>query len=82
MTSDRRDEDMGDDPQESEIAEYELYEQDPPNDLIIGEAPDGGSIGISEWTAEESSVRSRARERRDDDDRSAEQAAVEPDQQE
>ncbi len=81
MTSERRDFDMGDDPQESEVSEYELYEEDPPNDLVIEEEPEGGEIGISEFTAEESSVRSRARERRDDDERPAEEAAVEVDDQ-
>jgi len=82
MTSDSRDMDMGDDPQETELAEYQQYEEDPPRDRVIEEEPDGGSLGISEWTAEESSVRSRARERREDDDRPAEQAAMEIDQEE
>jgi hypothetical protein len=82
MTDDKRDFDMGDDPQESEVAEYELYEENPPKDLEIEEEPEGGEIGISQWTAEESSVRSRARERTDDDDRPAEEAALEVDEEE
>ena len=77
MSAERRDFDMGDDPQESEVAEYELYEEDPPADRVIEEEPDGGEIGIGEYTAEESSQRSRARERREDDERPAEEAALE-----
>jgi len=80
MTTDNRDFDMGDDPQETEVSEYELYEENPPDDLVIEEEPEGGEVGISEFTAEESSVRSRAKERRDDDERPAEEGALEVDE--
>jgi hypothetical protein len=65
--------DMGDDEQASEIREYETYITDPPEDLVIAETDEEGSIGISEWAREEMSLRDRPPE---DDERSAEEAAM------
>jgi hypothetical protein len=71
--NDRRVDDMGDDEQASEIREYETYIADPPEDLVITEADEEGSIGISEWAREEASPRERLRE---DDERPAEESAM------
>jgi hypothetical protein len=73
MTDRRVDDDMGDDEQASEISEYESYISDPPDDLVIAESDEQGSIGISEWAREEASPRERPAE---DDERPAEESAM------
>ncbi|MCW2884475.1 MAG: hypothetical protein QOE54_5765 [Streptosporangiaceae bacterium] len=73
MTDRRVDEDMGDDEQASEISQYETYIADPPDDLVITETDEQGSIGISEWAREEASSRERPAE---DDERPAEESAM------
>jgi hypothetical protein len=65
--------DMGDDEQEDEIREYERYIEDPPRDLRIENREDETGEGINdelrqEWTR---------RDRDADDDRPAEVAAME-----
>jgi hypothetical protein len=73
MTDRRVDDDMGDDEQASEINEYQTYIADPPEDLVISETDEQGSIGISEWTREEAPSRGRPVE---DDERPAEESAM------
>jgi hypothetical protein len=73
MTDRRVDDDMGDDEQASEITEYATYISDPPEDLVITETDETGSIGISEWAREEASSRRRPPE---DDERPAEESAM------
>jgi hypothetical protein len=73
MTDRRVDEDMGDDEQASMISQYESYIEDPPEDFVIEEDDDQGTIGISEWAREEASARDRPVV---DDDRSAEESAM------
>jgi hypothetical protein len=73
MTDRRLDDDMGDDEQASEISEYEMYIGDPPEDLVITDDDEKGSIGISEWAREEAPARRR---RVDDDERPAEESAM------
>jgi hypothetical protein len=73
MTDRKLNDDMGDDVQASEISGYETYIANPPDDLVIAEDDQKGSIGISEWAREEASPRDRPAE---DDERSAEESAM------
>jgi hypothetical protein len=43
--------DMGDDEQETEVAEYEQYIEDPPNDLLIAEDNDDDAEEAADWAA-------------------------------
>jgi hypothetical protein len=43
--------DMGDDEQEFEVAEYEQYIEDPPDDLLIAEDDDRDAEGTEDWAA-------------------------------
>jgi hypothetical protein len=72
----RLEQDMGDDDQEDEVREYERYIEDPPRNLIIRDSDDGRGPGISaelpwEWTR-----RGQRAEDRDEDQRPAEEAAM------
>jgi hypothetical protein len=41
--------DMGDDEQETEVAEYKYYLEDPPDDLIISEDDDNDAEEAANW---------------------------------
>jgi hypothetical protein len=43
--------DMGDDEQEIEVAEYETYIEDPPDDLVIDEDDDDDAEEATDWAA-------------------------------
>ena len=43
--------DMGDDAQETEVAEYEQYIEDPPADLVIAEDDDNDAEQATDWAA-------------------------------
>jgi hypothetical protein len=43
--------DMGDDEQEYEVAEYEQYIEDPPDDLVITEDGDDDAERSEDWAA-------------------------------
>jgi hypothetical protein len=43
--------DMGDDEQETEVAEYEQYIEDPPDDLLIAEDNDDDAEEAVDWAA-------------------------------
>jgi hypothetical protein len=55
MSSDARlgygPDDMGDDEQETEVAEYEQYIEDPPDDLLITEDDDNDAEEATDWAA-------------------------------
>jgi hypothetical protein len=42
---------MGDDEQETEVAEYEQYIADPPDDLLIAEDDDKDAEEAADWAA-------------------------------
>jgi hypothetical protein len=42
---------MGDDEQETEVAEYEQYIEDPPEDLVIAEDDDDDAETATDWAA-------------------------------
>ena len=42
---------MGDDEQETEVAGYEYYLEDPPDDLIIAEDDDSDAEQTADWAA-------------------------------
>jgi hypothetical protein len=66
--------DMGDDEQESEVAEYDEYTEDPPDDgLVIAEDNDDDAEEATDWAARHPKAATRPEER---DDESAEQAAM------
>ncbi|MBL1079564.1 hypothetical protein JK358_34680 [Nocardia sp. 2] len=70
--------DLGDDDQEDEIREYERYIADPPADLVIRnrENDDTGRLGIAAELDQEWTRRRGREERKDEDDRPAELAAM------
>jgi len=77
--------DMGDDEQETELAEYELYIEDPPDDLVIAEDDDDDAEAATDWAArhprevraeEETADRDLAEQQADVEDVGAEDAAV------
>lgn len=72
----RLDQDMGDDEQEDEIFLYERYIEDPPANLVIRE-PEDQEVGITAALAREWSRREQRHEEVVEDERSAEEAAVE-----
>ncbi len=78
MTSDPRStghgpDDMGDDEQETEVAEYEYYLEDPPDDLIISEDDDNDA---GEAADSASRPPGSTREGTEPDDESAERSAM------
>lgn len=42
---------MGDDPQETEVFEYAQYMEDPPHDLVIAEDDDNDAMQATDWAA-------------------------------
>ncbi|MCW2941884.1 MAG: hypothetical protein JWN00_4869 [Actinomycetia bacterium] len=70
---DRASDEMWDDEQAGEVSLYEKYIEDPPDDLVIAEDEEQGSIGITEWTAQEASSR---KDRLPEVSEPAEQAAI------
>ncbi len=78
MTSDPRSighgpDDMGDDEQETEVAGYEHYLEDPPDDLIISEDDDNDAEEAADWAARHPSS---ARKDAEPDDEPAERSAM------
>jgi hypothetical protein len=69
--------DLGDDEQADEVREYERYIADPPGNLIIGYHQDDGRQGITADLEQSWTKRRRREERRAEDDRPAELAAME-----
>jgi hypothetical protein len=69
--------DLGDDEQADEVREYERYIADPPGNLIIGYHQDDGRQGITADLEQSGTKRRRREERRAEDDRPAELAAME-----
>jgi hypothetical protein len=66
--------DLGDDEQETEVAEYEQYIEDPPDDgLVIEEDNDDDAEAAADWAAAHPRA---ARTEPAPDDESAEQAAI------
>jgi hypothetical protein len=65
--------DMGDDEQESEVAEYEEYIEDPPGDLEITEDDDNDAEEATDWSARHPRAATREEEPGDEP---AEQAAL------
>ncbi|HSZ39968.1 MAG TPA: hypothetical protein VK817_08425 [Trebonia sp.] len=65
--------DMGDDEQDTEVAEYEEYIEDPPDDLVIAEDADDDAEKAEDWAARHPKAATRPEE---PDDESAEQAAI------
>ncbi|MEU8896395.1 hypothetical protein [Nocardia sp. NPDC048505] len=78
MTSERLDQDMGDDEQADEIREYQRNIEDPPDQLRIRyhENDDDGRLGIGEELEQEWHRGDGAAEARREDERPAEVAAV------
>ena len=66
--------DMGDDEQETEVAEYEHYIEDPPGDLLIGEDDDDDAEDAEDWSARH--PRQVVSDDEDADDEAAEEAAI------
>jgi hypothetical protein len=74
---DRRDgygpDDMGDDAQETEVAGYAQYIEDPPEDMLIAEDDDNDAAQALDWAARHPRPASRAANA---DNRPAEESAV------
>ena len=64
---------MGDDEQETEVAGYEYYLEDPPDDLIIAEDDDSDAERAADWAARHPRA---AVAEPEPDDESAEHAAL------
>jgi len=64
---------MGDDEQETDVAEYESYIEDPPDDLVIAEDHDDDAEQAEDWAARHPRA---AEESAQPDDESAEQSAM------
>ena len=64
--------DMGDDEQEFEVAEYEQYVEDPPDDLVISEDDDSDAEAAEDWAARHP----RAATRPEVPDEAAEESAI------
>ncbi|MEU2039223.1 hypothetical protein [Nocardia niwae] len=79
MDRDPLETEMGDDDQEDEIREYQRNIEDPPDDLRIRyhEDEDDGRLGIGEELDQEWTSRDGRIEDEQDDNRSAEVAAIE-----
>ncbi len=67
--------DMGDDEQETEVAGYEQYIEDPPDDLVISEDDDDDAEQAADW-ASRHPRQVAADNDADADDEAAEQSAV------
>ena len=65
--------DMGDDAQETEVAEYAQYIEDPPADMLIAEDDDNDAAQAMDWAARH--PRSASSDARPDD-RAAEESAI------
>ncbi|MFC4375588.1 hypothetical protein ACFO5K_15920 [Nocardia halotolerans] len=78
MSREPLDMDMGDDEQADDIVEVERYVEDPPDDYVIRnhEADDDGFLGIDEELSEESSQPRARHEAMEEDERPAEEIAV------
>ncbi|MGW4325531.1 hypothetical protein ACWEKR_06520 [Nocardia sp. NPDC004573] len=79
MDRDPLETEMGDDDQEDEIREYQRNIEDPPEDLRIRyhEDEDDGRLGIGDELDQEWTANDRRFEDEEDDNRSAEVAAIE-----
>ncbi|WP_159843021.1 hypothetical protein [Nocardia sp. CY41] len=79
MDRDPLETEMGDDDQEDEIREYQRNIEDPPEDLRIRyhEDEDDGRLGIGDELDQEWTASDRRVEDEEDDNRSAEVAAIE-----
>ena len=68
---------MGDDEQETELAEYEHYIEDPPDDLVIAEDDDDDAEAATDWAAlHPRQMRAEEAEDEEPDDEGAEDAAL------
>ena len=81
MNSDERSvghgpDDMGDDEQEFEVAEYEQYIENPPEDLVISEDDDDDAEEAQDWADRHPRRVVRDDDTDNDDDAPAEQAAI------
>ncbi len=65
--------DMGDDAQETEVAEYAQYMEDPPSDLVIVEDDDNDAMRATDWAARHPRATSDVT---GSDDKPAEESAV------
>ena len=65
--------DMGDDEQESDVASYEQYIEDPPDDMVIAEDDDNDAEQAMDWSARHPWATADPGET---DDRPAEESAV------
>jgi hypothetical protein len=65
---------MGDDEQETEVAEYQQYIQDPPDDLVIAEDDDDDAGQATDWADRHPRV--VAADTGVEDDEPAESAAI------
>ena len=65
--------DMGDDAQETEVAEYAQYIEDPPDELLIAEDDDNDAEQAMDWAARHPRAASGPDA---PDDKSAEESAV------
>ena len=65
--------DMGDDEQETDVAGYEHYIEDPPEDLVISEDDDDDAEEAEDWAARHPRA---AGEREEPDDEPAERSAL------
>jgi len=65
--------DMGDDEQETDIASYERYIEDPPDDMVIAEDNDDDAEQATDWYARHPAA---AADSADTGDKSAEESAV------
>jgi hypothetical protein len=69
--------DMGDDEQETDVAGYEQYIADPPDDLVIAEDDDNDATEAEDWSATHpGTVAREQRAEEEPDDQPAEQAAI------
>jgi hypothetical protein len=69
--------DMGDDEQETELAEYEEYIEDPPDDLVIAEDDDDDAEAATDWAdLHPRQLRAEEEEEEEPDDESAEDSAI------
>ena len=65
---------MGDDEQETEVAEYQQYIEDPPDDLVIAEDDDNDAEQAMDWA--DRHAREVAADTGEEDDEPAENAAI------
>jgi hypothetical protein len=65
--------DMGDDAQETEVAEYQQYIEDPPEELLIAEDDDNDAEQATDWAARHPRANADSA---GPEDRSAEESAI------